>query len=197
MIRAIIFDWGGVITQNGKFMPFVKKYSKKYNKNPEEFHQEMRRVWDKAEIGKESSALFWKETAKYLQIPQKTFEQDLKSFFGFREKIIPLLYKLKENYQLVILSNQIKDWLEEEIPNQGLDKIFDDIITSYDIGFAKPDPRIFEKALQILNLDAKECVFVDDSEKNIPFPKKLGFKTIYFKNIKQLKKELNKLKIKC
>ena len=197
MIKAIIFDWAGVITQNGKFTPFVKKYSKKYNKNSEEFHQEIRRVWDKAEIGKENPALFWKKTAEYLGVSQETFKRDLKTFFGFRENIIPLLYKLKEKYQLAILSNQIEDWLEDEIPKQGLNKIFDIIITSYNTGFSKPDPRIFKKALQILNLNAEKCVFIDDSEKNIPSPQKLGFKTIHFKNIKQLKKELKKLKVRC
>ncbi len=196
MIKAIIFDWGGVITQNGKLVPFAKKYSRKYGKDSEEFHSEMRKIWEKAKIGKKESKLFWKNIAKYLGISQEIFEQDLKNFFGFREKIIPLLYKLKEKYQLAILSNQIKDWFESETQKQGLKKIFNKIIVSYEVGFSKPDPRIFKKTLQILGLKPEECIFVDDSEKNIPFPKKLGFKTIHFKNIKQLKKELRKLGVK-
>ncbi|HWQ22172.1 MAG TPA: HAD family hydrolase, partial [Clostridia bacterium] len=45
----------------------------------------------------------------------------------------------------------------------GLTQLLDVVVISGDIGVEKPDPRIFDHALQLLDLTAKQCLFVGDS----------------------------------
>ena len=92
-----------------------------------------------------------------------------------------------------MLSNQIEDWLEEIIKKYQLDQIFDVIVTSYKEKIPKPDIEIFKITVERLGVQPETCVYIDDLEKNIPPAKELGMKTILFKNIEQMKKELQEL----
>ena len=67
------------------------------------------------------------------------------------------------------------------------------IVTSYYSRKAKPDLEIFNEIIKKLNVKAEECVYIDDLEKNIPPAIQLGMKTILFKDIKQMKKALEKI----
>lgn len=56
------------------------------------------------------------------------------------------------------------------------------IVTSDQEGIAKPDPRIFETALQRANCPVERCVMIGDRLDNDIVPaKKLGFKTVWIK----------------
>lgn len=45
----------------------------------------------------------------------------------------------------------------------GLARLLDVVVISGDIGVEKPDPRIFDYALQLLGMTARQCLFVGDS----------------------------------
>ena len=53
------------------------------------------------------------------------------------------------------------------------------------------EDKIFNHVLNSLKINPEESVFIDDKEKNLIFAKKLGIKTILFKNFNQLKEELS------
>ena len=44
----------------------------------------------------------------------------------------------------------------------------------------KPDPAIFETLLSRYDLQAQDCIFVDDSAKNIETASRIGMKTVHF-----------------
>ncbi len=76
-----------------------------------------------------------------------------------------LLPSLSENYKIALLSNA---WLEaprQIIRDKGWGRWFDVMVCSYDIGIPKPDPRIFQHTLNLLEVDASEAVMVGDSIK--------------------------------
>jgi len=112
---------------------------------------------------------------------------------GWRPEMIEIAKKLKKNYKLALLSNQIEDWLEEKIKKHQLDKIFDVIVASYKEKIPKPDIEIFKITVERLGIQPEACVYIDDLEKNISPAKELGMKPILFKNIEQMKKELQEL----
>ncbi len=66
------------------------------------------------------------------------------------------------------------DWIRE------LFSLFDGLVFSGSIGLAKPDPAIFEHLLKQYDLLAEECVFVDDSPKNIAACEAVGIRGILF-----------------
>jgi 2-haloacid dehalogenase len=67
---------------------------------------------------------------------------------------------------------------------------FQDIVISGEVGFNKPDPRIFQILLDRVNRPAGDCLLIDDSQKNIQTAQDLGFQTILFQSPAQLREEL-------
>ena len=76
-----------------------------------------------------------------------------------------LLASLSESHKIALLSNA---WLEaprQILRDRGYGRWFDAMVCSYDIGIPKPDPRIFQHTLGLLDVDASEAVMVGDSIK--------------------------------
>jgi putative hydrolase of the HAD superfamily len=65
------------------------------------------------------------------------------------------------------------------------------MVISAEVGVAKPDPKIYHIALEQLQVQAKEAVFVDDVLENIEACEQVGMRGIHFKSpettLKQLK----------
>lgn len=137
--------------------------------------------------------------AKNLKISKEKLEslwiKAYKKHFKKNKKLFSIIEKIKkQGYKVGILSDQwylSKDALV--IPKDL--EIFDPVIISCDVGVRKPNLKIYKLALKKANVKANESLFIDNQIWNIKPAKKLGMKTILFKNNKQLIHDLNKLKI--
>ena len=58
--------------------------------------------------------------------------------------------------------------------------IFDTVIISEQVKFTKKGIEIFEVTAQRLNVNPKECIFIDNKQKNVDTAKKAGFIGVYF-----------------
>ncbi|MDO5048350.1 MAG: HAD family phosphatase [Actinomycetaceae bacterium] len=63
-------------------------------------------------------------------------------------------------------------------------------IVSGEVGLAKPDRRIFERLLQLIDKSPKEVVFIDDNVDNVEAASALGIDAILFTDADQLRTEL-------
>ena len=190
MIKAIIFDYGGVFSIETNLNDFAKMYAQKLNVDPDAFSEILDENWQKAKINEMNSQLFWENLANFLKINKDVLRKDLMYYFGFRQEILDLAQKLKKDYKLAMISNQIEDWLEEVIKQYKLNNIFDTIITSYGFGKAKPDTAIFNETVKKLDVKPEECIYFDNSEENIKIAINLGIKAFLFENTDSLKKVL-------
>ena len=87
-----------------------------------------------------------------------------------------------KGYKLGIIANQ-KLGTEERLESWGLRQYFEVIAASAEIGYAKPDKEIFEKALELAKCTAAESVMVGDRLDNDIIPAKaIGMKTVWVKN---------------
>lgn len=87
-----------------------------------------------------------------------------------------------KEYKLGIIANQ-KIGTTERLAFWGLRQYFDVIVASAEIGYAKPDKEIFEKAFELAKCTAEESVMVGDRLDNDIIPAKaLGMKTVWVKN---------------
>jgi putative hydrolase of the HAD superfamily len=59
-------------------------------------------------------------------------------------------------------------------PRQRFDEIFDAVVISSEVRLRKPDPAIFQHALDLVGLPPQECAFVDDIEHNVRAAEELG-----------------------
>ena len=99
-----------------------------------------------------------------------------------KERLFPevrlVLKTLGERYRLGIIANQGKGLLDR-LERFGILDNFEIIINSTDIGFSKPDLRIFQVALEKANIEPSKAVYVGDRVDNDMVPaKKLGMRTI-------------------
>jgi putative hydrolase of the HAD superfamily len=59
-------------------------------------------------------------------------------------------------------------------PRELFDELFDQVVISGEVGLRKPDPAIFEHALDLIGLPPGECAFIDDIEHNVHAAERLG-----------------------
>ena len=85
-------------------------------------------------------------------------------------------------YRLGIIANQ-NPGLEKRLEDWGLRQYFDVIVSSAEIGYAKPEREIFEKAFEMAGCMAEESVMVGDRLDNDMLPaKEIGMKTVWMKS---------------
>lgn len=197
-IKAIIFDLGGI---------FVKESQEKHRDllckrmkiNKKEFYGIVKKYSPQASIGKISAYRFPHLVAKDLKInPKKFYKVWLEcreEIFGINKQTEKLLLKLKNNYILGTLTNITKTNDQVRL-KYNVYKHFKIKLISNKVGLAKPDQKIYSLLIKKLNLAPDQIVFVDDREEYLPPARKLGIKTILFKNNTQLIKELKKLGVK-
>ncbi len=88
---------------------------------------------------------------------------------------------LARRFRLAVLSDAQSAWAEPELRAVGIHGHFKPIIVSGDFGFRKPDPRLFQAALDGLGLGPEEALFVgDDMYRDVYGARRMGLKTIYF-----------------
>jgi putative hydrolase of the HAD superfamily len=92
-----------------------------------------------------------------------------------------VLAQLKTRYSLAVVSDAQSAYAVPELRRAGLADYFAPIVISGDYGFRKPDPRLFEAALQKLGIGPKEAIFIgNDRFRDILGARQVGMKTILF-----------------
>jgi len=101
----------------------------------------------------------------------------------FRENIemANLLARLKGDYPLYLLSNTNENHYRFIQESFDVERHFDELILSYLVECAKPDPAIYEHVMERSGLSPSECLFVDDLEDNVRAARSLGMHAILFR----------------
>lgn len=109
---------------------------------------------------------------------------------------IPWIQELKaKGYQVLYLSNFSSKAETECADALGFIPYMDGGILSYQEKVIKPMPEIYQLLIDRYHLNPEECVFLDDTVKNLEGAAKFGIHTIRFENQEQAKEELRKLGI--
>lgn len=77
---------------------------------------------------------------------------------------VPLLESLAERYSLSIITNGFKEAQHIKLKSSGIDHFFDHVFISEEVGVHKPDPRIFQHAMQKAGAsDPGTCIMIGDT----------------------------------
>lgn len=106
-----------------------------------------------------------------------------------------IVKKLKSNYNLILLSDHVKEWMEYILENNIEINIFEHKYFSYTYGRLKSDVESFKYVLEATHINPSETIFIDDYKSNIKVANKIGIQGIIFIDAKQLEEELTKKKI--
>ncbi|NJC98705.1 MAG: hypothetical protein C3F07_09105 [Anaerolineales bacterium] len=195
-IKAVFFDLGGVIVRTEYQAPrqhLAERLDMEYD-------DLVRIVFDsdsaqKATVGDVTSADHWATVMKRLKRPGSEMQTIRDEFFAgdiVDRELLDFIRSLRGDYKTGLISNAFDD-LRTFIVREKFDDAFDHMVISAEVGAAKPGARIFQIALDQLEVSPKEAVFVDDFQENIEGCEKLGIKGIHFKDPQIALQELKTL----
>ncbi len=108
-----------------------------------------------AALGVESSPEL---VAQLVSIERRRLEESVHLYPG----TVPTLRRIREaGYRLGLISN-VSDGASIPITHLGIDRLFDELILSHEVGLLKPDPAIFDLACRRLGVAPSETIFVAD-----------------------------------
>lgn len=186
MIKAVIFDFGGVLVNEG-FWDYIKENIPDWEKRENEIIKLTEKV-DRGDLPYTAySEYFGNLIGKDPQVVDSEF---LDNYVG-HDKVGDVVKRLKGNYKIGILSNFPEGWFYKILDKIGIKDYFDYILVSSEHALLKPDKEIYETMLKKLDVKPEEAIFIDDRLVNIEGAESLGIKTILFKNPEDLLENLS------
>lgn len=185
MIKAIIFDFAGVIGADGYWI-WLRENVKDIDSVKEKFHKISEKV-DKGEISEKEFIAF---VAEYTERPVEDIWPQIREKILLNHELIAIIKQLRKNYKTALLSNFVFEWLNEILTDHKLYDLFDEVIISSKHGVIKPDPAIFHKMLSMLQLTKDEVIFIDDRDYQVAGAKAVGIKAFLYTSNEQLLKDL-------
>jgi putative hydrolase of the HAD superfamily len=110
-------------------------------------------------------------------------------------EVLQIIIELRKNYRIALLSNSPSALIRDILHAHGLQKYFDEIFVSSEVGYIKPSAEIFEYALYKLGVEAARALFIDDNRHHIAGAKNIGLQVIHFLSADQLRKDLQAMGI--
>ena len=197
ILKAVIFDFGGVMADEG-FKEGLKTIGIKNRLDPDNFFKTAEELIYQTDyiIGRTDESTFWntlREKTGVTETDEELREEILKRF-TLRTKMINLVKKLKSSgLATAILSDQT-NWLDDINQKQPFYHHFDYIFNSFTLKKSKKDPSIFRDACYAIGFKPEEVLFVDDNIENIKRALSAGLKVVHFKNMDDFERELKKFK---
>ena len=197
MIRAIIFDFGRVISAQ-KSPSLFRRHEKNLGLAPETLNPIMfgSQAWEDALLGRKTAEEFWYAIGPELGLntPEKidAFRNIYHEDEAINEGVLDLIRRLHGHYKLAVLSNSppgLARWLVD----WGILELFHVVFCSGDEGVKKPDPSAFQVTLERLEVKPTEAVFIDDTMQHVEAARRLGLHGIHFTTAAVLEEELGKL----
>jgi putative hydrolase of the HAD superfamily len=195
-IDAVLFDFGGVIAEEG-FKHGLTVIAKENGLDERTFFQAA------SDTVYTSGYLLGKapESAFSNALRQKTgikgddasLRSEIFSRFILRDWMLDLVKKLKSTEVKVgILSDQT-DMLDKLDKKYDFFRLFDYIFNSYHMGKTKRDSSLFDDIVQVLKTKPGRVLFIDDDLGNVERAKKKGWKVIQYVDRDRFQKDIEEL----
>ena len=187
MIKAIIFDFYGVVcSEIGS--PWYKRLSS------QETISDLKEKYDiPSNLGKISEKEFFAGISKAIGSNGETVRGEWINSAVINKDLINLITDLKTKYKVALCSNTQPKLFRDLLRENDMEKLFDIIVSSSEIGIMKPNPEIFEHTLNELEMIPDEVIFIDDRSENVEGAESVGIKSFVYFNNDQLKKELGNI----
>lgn len=126
-----------------------------------------------------------------LDVPPGRF---LQAFRSWSSRLLPgaeeLLASLRPRFRLAALSNSNELHWERNAHDLGINDLFDVAISSHQVWFCKPDPRIYQVALDRLGISPDEVMFFDDVDANVIAASQMGMRAFQVNGVEGVRERL-------
>ena len=199
-IRAVMFDFGGVISSS-PFDAFARLEAEHglppgfiRTVNATNPHDNAWARLERGELGVEEFGPEWAEEARALghEIDGRLVLERLGG--EIRPQMVAAIKACRATYKTACLTNNFalaESLVSEEVA--AVYALFDAVLESRVLGVRKPDPRFYELACAALGVEPDESVFLDDLGINLKPARALGMRTIKVTDPDQALAELERV----
>ena len=195
MLKAVVFDWGGVLMRtvdaSGR-----RKWEQKLGLPLYAVDRVVHgsRSWKQAQSGAITDAAYWADVAAQLGLDDAALAEFRRDYFGgdqLDQEMVEFIHGLRPRFKTALLSNASPQ-LRGLLDRLDVTDLFDVIVISGVVGVQKPDPAIYHLLLEQLDLAPEETIFVDDFVRNIEMAQRLGMRTLHFRAAMDWQAELTR-----
>lgn len=194
-ISTILWDVGGVLLTNGWDRQQRDGVLARFGLDRAVFehrHAEVADAWEKDELTAEQ----YLQHTVFFEPRSFTIAQFLEAMKDqtavLADSGIGILRQLSasEQYVLATVNNESRAMNEFRLAEFGLLDVFDCFFSSCYLGLRKPDRKIYQVALDVLQRDPEEVVFIDDRAENVAAASTLGIRGIRYEGSAKLAEDL-------
>ncbi len=197
MIKAVVFDLGGVLFAEGKSV-IMEKLARERGYEREV----LRKILSSPESidlrkGLLSDEAFWGWAQR--QLPEGydalLIKKEWYNGYVLDEDILGLIKKLRGKYKIIAFSGNIRSRVDFLEGKYGFRKLFDLEVYSFDCQLTKPQKRFAEVMIEKSGCRPEEIIYIDDNEEYARPARELGVWVVLYERGKgwRLQKELQEL----
>lgn len=194
MIKSVVFDIGGVLADynvvgflgaKGFGKEMIRRILKASVMTP------YWGMFERDEVSEEEALQGFASADPEIEEELRRAFSNVEGMLTPRDFVIPLMKELKSaGYGVYYLSNYSRKAYDECGESLAFMPYMDGGLVSFMAGKTKPDPEFFQMFLREYQLEAAECLFVDDTEENVEAAKALGMEGIVFHGPEEIRERL-------
>ena len=195
-IKCVLFDIGGVLV-DWHMSWITSEVSARFGIDESKSIDAFSKYLHELDSGKIEEKEFWNKIASDTDsTPLKENTESLwDTYFRKNAKInhdvINLSKTISTNHTMGIISN-IEKITHKIVDDWNVLDTFEHKFMSYEIGFSKPDSRIYEHVIDKLPFEPNTMLFIDDKKSNVDAATDSGLEAIHFTGYSKLKESLAK-----
>ena len=194
-MKAVVFDFGGVVAEEG-FREGLRAIGKKNGLNPDNFYAVAGElVYQTGYVkGMSDESVYWKAVRKKTGITGDDGElrEEILKRFILRREMLEYAEKVRASGMIAAILSDQTNWLEEIDREKSFFHHFDFVFNSFRMGKGKRDPSVFRDICAKMGLRCDEVLFIDDNPENIKRASSEGMRVIHFRGIDNFKEEAGK-----
>ena len=196
MIRAIIWDLGGVLLKMEDFTPhryWEKRLGLQTGQLVEIVHNNP--LGQQALIGQITAEDFWLDVGQQLDLSPEDaarLRTDFSNADAWDKRLLALIQSLRPRFKMGIISGAMSD-ARRVVQAQVDTNLFDVMVFSAEEGVQKPDPVIYQRTLSRLGVEAPEAIFIDDWLESVEGARRVGMHGIHYVAGIDVKEEIERI----
>jgi putative hydrolase of the HAD superfamily len=195
MIKTVIFDFGGVLAEEG-FREGLLAIAGKHGLDPEAFFTDVDSLIEKTGYltGMTDEVSFWSAVRAATGIggDDGALRREILSRFVLRPEMVAEVDALRAGGLFVVMLSDQTNWLDELDAETALSRHFDRVFNSYRSHKSKRDASVFGDVCAELGAAPGETLFIDDNINHIRRAESQGLQTIHFVSVDDFKRQLKK-----
>jgi putative hydrolase of the HAD superfamily len=182
-IKAVLFDFGGVIAEEG-FYEGLRAIGKQNRLDPQKFFSIAEALIHETGyvVGAVDEAQYWRAVRDRTGISgdNGALRQEILKRFAIRPGMVAHADRFRARGKIVAMLSDQTNWLDEINAQTGLFSHFDRVFNSFAQHKSKRDASVFVDACSTLGVVPEETLFIDDNPGHVQRARGQGLQTILF-----------------